>query len=72
MDNRIKSELAFVFSQLHERQLLMIPEEIQSEVAGGIDEEIFDGFDADKPFTEQNLSEETLEILYRIFKDEDK
>ena len=33
------------------------------------DLEIFEKFDGDKPFTKQNLSTETLEILARIFKD---
>ena len=69
---KINSELAFVFSQLREEQLLLVPNEIQEVVANDFDEEIFSEFDPEKPFTEQALSEETLELLKDIFKNEDK
>ena len=72
MDKKINSELAFVFSQLREEQLLLVPNEIQEVVANDFDEEIFSEFDPEKPFTEQALSEETLELLKDIFKNEDK
>lgn len=72
MDKKINAELAFVFSQLREEQLLLVPNEIQEVVANDFDEEIFSEFDPEKPFTEQDLSEETLELLKDIFKNEDK
>lgn len=68
MDKKINAELAFVFSQLQEKHLMLVPEEIQVAVASEIDREVFDRFDSEKPFTEQDLSEETLEILTEIFK----
>lgn len=71
MDKKIKSELAFVFSQLYDEHLVMVPAKILEEVES-FDEEIFDSFDSDKPFTKQNLSKETLEILADIFKDKFK
>ena len=71
MDKKINGELAFVFSQLREEQLLTIPREIQEVVSSDFDEEVFCSFDPEKPFTEQELSDETLEILTEIFKDTD-
>ena len=68
MDKKINAELAFVFSQLQEKHLMLVPEEIQVAVASEIDREVFVRFDSEKPFTEQDLSEETLEILTEIFK----
>lgn len=67
MDKKIKAELAFVFSQLHEEQLLRIPDELKFEVLNDINSEDFSNFDAEKPFTEQDISQETLEILREIF-----
>lgn len=67
MDKKIKAELAFVFSQLHEEQLLRIPDELKFEVLNDINSEDFSKFDAEKPFTEQDISQETLEILMGIF-----
>jgi transcriptional/translational regulatory protein YebC/TACO1 len=63
MDKKINAELAFVFSQLREEQLLTIPKEIQEVVSSDFDAEVFSNFDSEKPFTEQELSDETLEIL---------
>ena len=68
MDKKINAELAFVFSQLQEKHLILVPEDIQIAVASEIDSEVFERFDSEKPFTEQELSEETLEILTEIFK----
>ncbi|MBR3884963.1 MAG: hypothetical protein IKJ33_00645 [Clostridia bacterium] len=67
MDKKIKAELAFVFSQLHEEQLLMIPDELRLEVLNDFDGETFSKFDEEKPFIEQDISQETLEILAEIF-----
>ena len=69
MNKKINAELAFVFSQLQEKHLMLVPEEIQMVVSSDFDEETFNSFDSEKPFTEQDLSEETLEILIEIFKD---
>ena len=71
MDKKVKAELAFVFSQLYEDQLLMVPDDFRQEVLIDFDEEHFAKFDEEKPFTEQELAEETLEILAEIFKDEE-
>ena len=68
MNNEIKAELAFVLSQLYDNHLKMVPAEILEEIKD-FDLEIFEKFDGDKPFTKQNLSTETLEILAKIFKD---
>lgn len=72
MDRTINAELAFVFSQLRDEQLMLVPKEIQEIVSGDFDKEVFESFDAEKPFTEQELSEETLQILSEIFKNTDK
>lgn len=69
MNSKIKIELAFAFSQMHENHLAMIPKEILEAVSNDIDTDHLSTFDSNKPFTEQNLSEETLEILATIFKD---
>ena len=71
MDKRIKAESAFAFSQLREDDLEKIPNHIRDEIVLGFDEEIFNRFDSEKPFTEQNLSEEALEILSDIFDEND-
>lgn len=71
MNKKINTELAFVFSQLREEQLSLVPNEIQEMVANDFDEEVFNSFDSEKPFTEQELSEETLEILKEIFENID-
>lgn len=72
MDRKINAELAFVFSQLRDEQLVLVPKEIQEIVARDFDKEVFESFDEEKPFTEQELSEETLQILSEIFKNTDK
>lgn len=72
MNKKINAELAFVFSQLREEQLLLVPKEIQEVVSSDFDEEVFCSFDPEKPFTEQELSEETLELLNEIFNNVDK
>ena len=72
MNKKINAELAFVFSQLREEQLLLVPREIQEVVSSDFDEEVFCGFDPEKPFTEQELSEETLELINEIFNNVDK
>lgn len=72
MDRKINAELAFVFSQLRDEQLVLVPKEIQEIVARDFDKEVFESFDEEKPFTEQFLSEETLQILSEIFKNTDK
>ena len=72
MDRTINAELAFVFSQLRDEQLILVPKEIQEIVSSDFDKEVFESFDAEKPFTEQELSEETLQILSEIFKNTDK
>ena len=71
MNSKIKAELAFAFSQLHEEDLALVPSEIQKEVAEGYDEKTFASFDIEKPFTSQELSDESLEILSQIFKEDD-
>lgn len=70
MDKKIKAELAFVFSQLHKEQLLMIPDELRLDVFSDFDDETFSKFDEEKPFTEQDISQETLEILSKFFEEE--
>jgi hypothetical protein len=72
MNKKINAELAFVFSQLREEQLLLVPREIQEVVSSDFDEEVFCSFDPEKPFTEQELSEETLELINEIFNNVDK
>ena len=69
MNKKIKTELAFAFSQMFEEHLAMVPPELLAEVSNDVDTEYLATFDQDKPFTEQDLSEETLEILEAIFKD---
>ena len=71
MDNKLKAELAFAFSQLREDDLEKIPNHIRHEIVMGFDEETFNSFDSEKPFTEQDLSEEALEILANIFDEND-
>ena len=72
MNKKINAELAFVFSQLREEQLLLVPREIQEVVSSDFDEEVFCSFYPEKPFTEQELSEETLELINEIFNNVDK
>lgn len=72
MNKKINAELVFVFSQLREEQLLLVPREIQEVVSSDFDEEVFCSFDPEKPFTEQELSEETLELINEIFNNVDK
>ena len=69
MKDLTKSELAFAFSQMHEHHLEMIPKEILQDVSENFDETLINHLDPDKPFSEQNLSEETLEVLEKLFKD---
>lgn len=70
MNKTTRAELAFVFSQLYKKHKKLIPKEIIEEVVNKEkDVEVYKSFDRDKPFTKQNLSVETLEILAEIFKD---
>ena len=69
MNKQTKTELAFAFSQMYEEHLQMVPQELLAEISHDIDAELFAKFDPNKPFTEQDLCEETLEILATIFKD---
>jgi hypothetical protein len=69
MNKQVKTELAFAFSQMHKKHLKLVPKELIKDVLSNVDKEIFNSFDEDKPFTKQNLSEETLEIIAKIFKD---
>ena len=70
MNKQTRTELAFVFSQMHKKHLKLIPKDIRTEVMKEEkDMTLFKSFDFDKPFTKQNLSQETLEILADIFKD---
>ena len=71
MDRKINAELAFAFSQLFEEDLMKVPDEIKETVLNNFDEKVFNSFDSDKPFTDQELSEETLEILAEIFRNEE-
>ena len=67
MDKKIKAELVFAFSQLTANQLKNIPEEILKEVSTDYDETVYNNFEQDVPFTRQELSEETMEILLKLF-----
>lgn len=69
MNKLTQAELAFVFSQLYDKHLEMVPQDLLEEVSKDIDPSQISHLDPDKPFTEQDLSEETLEILASIFKD---
>ena len=70
MNKRTRAELAFVFLQLYKKHLKLIPKEIVSEVVKEEkDMDVYNSFDKEKPFTEQKLSDETIEILANIFKD---
>lgn len=71
MNRQTKIELAFAFSQMFEKDLARVPKELQKEVLRDLDTEELKGFDPEKPFTSQNLSEETLLILAAIFGDEE-
>ncbi len=68
MNKQVKAELAFALSQLYDNHLEKVPAEILEEIKD-FDMEIFEKFDGGKPFTQQDLSIETLEILAKIFKD---
>ena len=67
MDKKIKAEIVFAFSQLTANQLKNIPEEILKEVSTDYDETVYNNFEQDVPFTRQELSEETMEILLKLF-----
>ena len=67
MNSQVKAELMFIFSQLHTKHLKMIPSDIIKDAQNGFDEIVFFNFDKSKPFLDQNISEETLEILDNIF-----
>ena len=69
MNKQTKSELAFIFSQLRQDNFLKIPSDLKQEVLNGYDEDIFNKFDYSKPFTEQNISEKALKIIYEIFEE---
>ena len=69
MNKLTQAELAFVFSQLYDKHLEMVPQDLLEEVSKDIDGSLIAHLDPDKPFTKQDLSEETLEILASIFKD---
>ena len=69
MSSRVKTELAFAFLQMHKCHLKLVPKSLLEEIKTGLDKKLYKSFDKDKPFTKQNFSEETLEILVDIFKD---
>lgn len=68
MNKQIRTELTFAFSQMHKKHLKIVPKEIIDEILNGEkDKDLFESFDKDKPFTKQNISIESLEILNKIF-----
>lgn len=69
MNKKVKAELLFAFSQMYEDVLMAVPQKLKEEVVIDFDKEVFDSFDSEIPFTEQEMSEEALEILEKIFKD---
>ena len=69
MNKKVKAELLFAFSQMYEDVLMAVPQKLKEEVVIDFDKELFDSFDSEIPFTEQEMSEEALEILEKIFKD---
>ena len=70
MNKQTRAELAFVFMQMYKKHLQLVPKEILLDVKNGEkDSKVYKAFDYEKPFTKQNLSQETLEILADIFKD---
>ena len=56
-------------TNLHEQHLEMLPKELLQDVSENFDASLIKHLDPEKPFSEQDLSEETLEILSEIFKD---
>lgn len=71
MNRQIKAELAFAFSQMFQKDLDKVPEEVQREVFSDLESKDIERFDPEKPFTSQDLSEETLLILASIFGNEE-
>ncbi len=68
MDRTTKAEIAFAFSQMYDKDLEVVPEELLRDIATDFDIEKFMSFDKGVPFTSQNLSKEALEVLASIFK----
>ena len=68
MDAKILAELDFVFSQLPPSYINKIPEQMIIEAKTKKDIEHFNSFDQSKPFTKQNISPKTLEILDKVFR----
>lgn len=68
MDGKILAELDFVFSQLPPSYIDKIPEDLLIEAKTKKDIEHYNSFDESKPFTKQNISPKTLEILDKIFR----
>lgn len=68
MDSKILAELDFVFSQLPPSYKSKLPEQMLEQAKNQKDIQHYNTFDESKPFTQQKLSDKTLEILDKIFR----
>lgn len=68
MDTKILAEIDFVFSQLPPSYKNKLPDKILEQAKNQKDINHYNTFDESKPFTQQKLSEKTLEILDQIFR----
>ena len=66
LDSNTSSELLFMINQLPFSLKKKIPVEFKMEILNKYSKEIYNSFIPDKPFYEQNMSEEALTILYNL------
>lgn len=66
MNNKVLAELDFVFSQLPPSYLKKIPQEMIEEAKNNKDLDWYNRFDKNIPFTKQELSDKTLQILNKL------
>jgi len=66
LDSNTSSELLFMINQLPLSLKKKIPVEFKMEILNKYSKEIYNSFIPDKPFYEQNMSEEALTILYNL------
>lgn len=66
LNSKILAELDFIFSQLPHSYKIKVPQNMIDEAHSKKDIQRFNELDISKPFTEQNISKEALQVFNKI------
>ncbi len=66
-NKKIRTELSFAFSQMQKKHLDLLDQKFVEKCNTNIDTEYLKTLNAEKPFTKQELSEDTFKIIDILF-----